>query len=264
MKQPVKGKIVFITGSSRGIGRQLAWKLLSEGATVVLNGRNKDRLEKTRMEFEAHGHHCLAISGDITNYEECCRMISDIISIHQRLDVLVTNASITMEAKFDDVDFLSLTKVIESNLYGTLAPVKAALPSLKKSKGSLILISSLAGLHGLPGFSAYCMGKMPLTALWQSLRIENKNTGIHFGLVMVGFTRNDPDKTLMDAQGNTVLMPPRPAGLQQTQEKVANSLFKVIITRRKKIVLSPIGKFMAVVSRISPRLLYWIIGRFFD
>lgn len=256
-------KVALVTGSSRGIGRTTARLLAEKGYVVVLHARHADRLEKTRKELADQGFEVYAYPADITDLAQVENLFRQIMSDIGRLDVLITNASLTMEAEFMATEPKAFQQVVDSHIYGTVFPVRVMLEEITKNRGSIILISSLAGLHGLPRFSAYCTGKMALTAFWQTLQMENKNRGLHLGLVHLAFVRNDVDKLLVNARGELESMPPRPAGLQQPQEVVAKGIYRVIRRRKKRVVLSWYGKTMDMLIRFFPRLVHVIISRFF-
>ena len=255
----LKGKVIIITGSSRGIGRQLALNLAKEGAMVVLNGRNKERLEQTRLDFELKGYLVTAIAADVSSYNECVRMTEEVVKTYGRIDVVVNNGSLTVNRAITDLSPTIFKEVIDSNIYGAAFPTIAALPYLKLSQGSVVLISSLAGLHSMPSASAYSIGKMGLTALWQSLQIECAQEGIHVGIAYLGFTQNDPNKTMLNGKGDGVPVPKRPALFLQTQEKVANKLVNMIKRRRKRKVFSFLGGFASIMFRFLPGLTLVII-----
>jgi len=256
-------KVALVTGSSRGIGRETAKVLANEGYQIVLHGKNPDTLKQTQLQFEAEGIHAKSYAADVSNLEEVQAMIRWIKESLGRLDVLVTNASLTMEAEFADTDPEAFRKVVDSHIYGSIYPAKAALEEIKANKGSIIFISSLAGLHGLPRFSAYCTGKMAITAFWQSLRLEQRNTGLHLGLIHLAFVRNDEVKTLYNAKGELERMPPRPSRMQQTQEVVAKNIYKVIKKRKKRSVFSLYGKSFDWSVRFIPNTLDLFLLRFF-
>ncbi len=263
MTIPNQKKVALVTGSSRGTGRETAKVLANAGFQIVLHGKNPERLEKTRIQFESEGILAQAYAADVSNMEEVQTMINWIIEKLGRLDILVANASLTMESEFMETDSAAFRKVVDSHIYGSIFPIKAALEEIKANKGSIILISSLAGLHGLPRFSAYCTGKMALTGFWQSLRIEQRKTGLHLGLVHLAFVQNDPDKTLVNAQGELEAMPPRPKGLQQPQEIVAKGIYKAIRKRKNRTVLTVYGKTFAGLIRLFPSLIHLFLSRFF-
>lgn len=256
-------KVALVTGSSRGLGRQTAKLLARSGYRIVLHGRNREQLEITRQAFESEGIKAITIAADVTKMDEVKSMISLIIKELGRLDVLVTNASLTMETEFTETSATAFRNVVDSHIYGSVFPIMAAFDEIKANKGSIILISSLAGLHGLPRFSAYCAGKMALTAFWQSLAMEQKNSGLHLGLVHLPFVQNDPNKTLVNGDGELEKMPPRPTVIQQSQDKVALGIYRAIRKRKKRIILSGYGIIFSWFIRIFPRVTFFMISKFF-
>ena len=255
--------VALVTGSSRGIGRETAKVLAKAGYQIVLNGKNPETLEETRLQFESEGIKARSYAADVTNIEEVQSMFNWIKDNLGRLDILITNASLTMEAEFEATDPEAFRKVVDSHIYGSIFPIKIALEEIKANKGSIILISSLAGIHGLPRFSAYCTGKMAITAFWQSLRIEQRGTGLHLGLVHLAFVKNDQCKTLINAKGELEKMPPRPTGMQQPQEMVAKGIYKAIKIRKGRTVLSLYGKTFSLAARFIPHILQLFILKFF-
>ena len=253
-------KVAIITGSSGGIGKATAIGLAEQGASIVINGRNRRKLELVKKELEQMGFDVLAVAADITSYEECERLMRETVNHFGKIDILVNNASLTMDDTFENLHPDIFAKVFISNTLGTIMPTKAVLPYVKSSKGSVMFISSLAGLHGLPAGSAYCAGKMSLTAFWQSMRIELNDTGIHFGICYVSFTQNDASKRMLSSDGKLVPIQKRPEILKQSQEKVASAIIKSIKKRRAKVVLSVFGKVTELVFRYFPRLVMFIIA----
>lgn len=256
-------KVVLVTGSSRGIGKTTARLFAQKGYIVILHGRNSERLNQTKEEFIRDGFEVHAFTADVSNIEEVNALFSGIMKTCGRLDILITNASLTMEAEFMETDLQAFTTVVNSHIYGTIYPIQVMLDEVKANRGSIVMISSLAGLHGLPRFSAYCTGKMALTAFWQSLRLEQRNSGLHLALVHLAFVKNDAIKTLVNANGELETMPPRPGGLQQPQETVAKGIYRVVRNRKKRTVLSVYGKTFAFFARHLPGLLNFFLIRFF-
>jgi NAD(P)-dependent dehydrogenase (short-subunit alcohol dehydrogenase family) len=250
-KKFFKDKTVVITGSSRGIGRATAYAFAEEGAFVVLNGRNTKRLEQTRIAMENKGHKVYAISGDVTSPEESRNLIEESHARTGRIDILVNNAGTIMRAGFEEIKPEVFRKVIDGNILGSAYPSMFALPFLKESGGSVFFISSLAGLHGLPSASAYSAAKMALTGLVESIRIELEGTGVHVGIIYVGFTENDPEKRVLSADGSLIrINPPR----QSPQKKVARSIMKCVKKRKYKSALSIPGKLARTGFRLAPGL----------
>jgi len=254
-----KDKVYIITGSSQGVGKELAKQLCEKGAKVVLNGRNESKLQKVKKEFDLNNHSTLAIPADISSVEDCKELISKTIEEFGRLDGLINNGSITMNEQIEKMDGELFQKIFASNSLGAVLPTLEALPYLKKTKGSVIFLSSLAGVHGLPSASAYSMGKMFLTAFWQSLRAELVKTGIHFGICYLSFTENEKSKRMVTANGDLIPVPERPKFMVQSREKVAKEIMSMISRRKSKKVMSVIGKVTVFTMQHFPRMVNFII-----
>lgn len=254
-----KNKVAIITGSSQGIGKTLAIEMCKKGASVVLNGRTESKLIKTLEELKVLGHNVIAIKGDITSLKDCKRIVAKTIQTFGQIDFLINNGSITMQDEIDCIETEAFENVFSSNSMGAFYPTKAALPFLKKTKGSVIFISSLAGLHAMPSASGYSMGKMALSSLWQSLSIELSHTGIHFGICYLSFTQSEKEKTMLTANGNCVPVPKRPSYILQSQKTVAKSIMRVIKYRKSKRVFSIFGNVVSVFFRFFPGIVMRIM-----
>ena len=242
-----------------GIGKAVAFELCKAGANVVLNGRNPERLEKTYQEFLQAGYAVAAVQGDVTRISDCDALIQKALNAFGQIDFLITNAGVSMRERFENLEPEIFSQVIVSNINGSAFPALRALPHIKKTKGSIVFISSAAGMIGLPTASAYSAGKMALTALAQSLKIEMATSGVHIGIVHVGFTKNDDAKRVLNATGELVPVAERPAYLQQTQEQVAKSILSTIRNRRFKVVLTLVGKLNAFMVRFFPGIVISLV-----
>ena len=253
----LKDKVIIITGSGGGIGKATAIAFCQKGARVMLNGRNAEKLAKTELELRNMGFTVASLATDVTDFSQCQQLVQKTLDTFGRLDVLVTNASLSMRARFDEMSPETFKSVMDSNIYGSTMPAKAALDAIIATKGSIVFIGSVAGFYGLPSASAYSTGKTSLTALSQSLRAELTPKGVHIGIVYVGFTENDEDKRVLDAAGNLVPVADRSKTFQQTQQQVANSIVNLTIRRKNKVVLSFVGKSLAFIVRFFPSVVHY-------
>ncbi len=256
---PFAGKVAIVTGSESGIGRETARALCQQGVAVVLNGRQPERLEHTRQTLAAEGFAVASCVADVTDYAACERLVATAIQHFGRLDILVTNASISQRAYFADMQPEVFRRVLDSNVYGSVYPLKAALPHLVQARGSVTFISSISALNGMPSGSAYCAGKAAVANLAHTLRLELAHTGIHFGVVHIGFTQNDADKRVLDAAGQPVLIAHRPPRWQKTQAQVAGIILQHIRRRRQRTVISALGRLIVLVHTYWPRLGDWVV-----
>ncbi|MCB2376267.1 SDR family oxidoreductase [Hymenobacter sp. BT635] len=256
---PLAGQVAIITGSESGIGRETARVLAGQGAAVVLNGRCPERLARTHELLAAEGLTVVSCVADVTDYAACQRLVEAAISSFGRLDILVTNASISQRAYFLDMQPEVFRQVLDSNVYGSVFPLKAALPHLLAVRGSVTFISSISALNGMPSGSAYCAGKAALANLAHTLRLELAESGVHFGVVHIGFTQNDPEKRVLDASGQPVPIAHRPPRWQKTQAEVATIIWQHIRRRRQRTVISALGRLILLVHTLLPRLGDWVV-----
>lgn len=254
--QPLAGQVALITGSESGIGRETARAFCRQGAAVVLNGRQAARLEATRR---ALGYQVAACVADVTDYTAAERLVATAIDTFGQLDILITNASISMRAYFRDLTPAVFRQVLDSNVYDSVFPLRAALPHLIRAKGSVTFISSISALNGMPSGSAYCAGKAALANLAHTLRLELADTGMHFGVVHIGFTQNDPDKRVLDAAGRPVPIAHRPPRWQKSQAGVAAVILRHVRRRRRRTIISALGQLILVVHTLLPRLGDWVV-----
>lgn len=252
MKNTLTNKIVLITGSGSGIGKATAIEFCKKGAVVILNGRDENKLIKTQKDFYQEGYDVDYCVADVTNKHDCAWLHNYIITRYGKIDVVVANGSVSMNARFDESSQQHYKEVVCSTIFSVTTPLFAFLEDLKKSAGSFIIISSLAGLHGVPTASAYSMGKMALTALHQSVSAELYSTNVHLGIVYVGFTENDLDKKTYSHSGQKVSVPKRNKLLQQTQSHVAAAILRCVEKRKNSLVLSSVGKITYFLSRFAP------------
>ena len=185
----LRGKVAIVTGSSSGIGKAIAKGLANQGAYIVLNGRNETRLAEAKKAVLAIHKNVVVCCCDVSKKEGGELLIKAAIKAFNRLDILVNNVGVSSRGGVADLKPEVFESVFSSNLMGSINPTIPAIPELRKTQGSLVFISSLAGIRGLPGLSAYCSSKMALRAIAESIRIEEKKNNIHVGLIYVGITQ---------------------------------------------------------------------------
>lgn len=257
-------KVAIVTGSSQGIGKALASSMLGKGMRVVLNGRNGGKLEAAERFFYDQGHEVLAVKGDVSNIADCEKLVNKTLEHFGQLDVLVNNAGISTEGKISETSPEVFRKAMEVNYLGSVYPTQLALPHLKATKGSILFISSLAAIHGLPNFGIYSSSKMSLKGLAEALKVELNGTGVHVGIAYVGFTENDPRKTIIKADGQAEILPKRKEVKVEPVEKVAARLLRMIENRTHRKTFTPLGKLLVYLERLSPSLVDRVFAYTFE
>jgi dehydrogenase/reductase SDR family protein 7B len=250
------GKVFIITGSSQGIGREIAWQLAQKGAYVVLNGRNTKKLEETLHSFQNAQFNACAISGDVPNPNDCEKIISYGLNEYGRIDYLINNAGIS--AELSPLELLSpdvFKKVIDINVLGSVNMTITALPHIQKQKGGNLFISSLAGIYGLPKAAAYSTSKMALTALAESLKLELGSSGLYIGIAYLAFVENDKRKVVLNKDGKLISQPKFSFSKAKPVDEVASEIINMIENRIFKNHFSLVGKIFYFMKRLSPWLL---------
>lgn len=252
-------KVAIITGSSRGIGRAIALALGKEGARIVLNGRNEQRLKEVEKEFKDMGIPVCAYQGDVSDPTQAAALIQKALGTFGQIDILVNNVGVSSRGNIGDLDPIVLEKVFKSNVFGTIVPTQAALPAIRATKGSIVFISSLAGIHGLPGLAPYSASKMALTSFVESLRIEEKRYNVHVGLLHVAMTEIVHNKEVLAANGSLQVLAPRKKAKVLRMDDVALDCLSLLAKRKYKKTQTLMGKLNRILNSISPLLVEFIL-----
>lgn len=193
-------KVALITGSTRGIGKQIALTLSKEGYNIVINYRKEtEELEELVKEIENNNVEVLAVKGDVSIFEDCKNFVSKSIEKFGKIDVLVNNAGITKDtllARMTEGDF---KQVIDVNLIGTFNVTKNAISYMMKARsGRIINISSVVGVSGNAGQTNYSASKAGIIGFTKSLAKEVASRNILVNAVAPGFIESDMTNSLKD------------------------------------------------------------------
>ena len=186
-------KVAFITGSTRGIGKQIAITLAENGYDIAINYRKEnDDLANTKNEIEKKSVKCLAVQGDVSNFEDCERFVKEIIEEYGKIDVLVNNAGITKDTLLMRMKREDFEDVIDVNLVGTFNVTKNVINYMLKARsGRIINISSVVGIAGNAGQTNYSASKAGIIGFTKSLAKEVASRGILANVVAPGFITTD-------------------------------------------------------------------------
>ena len=180
-----EGKRIFITGGSSGIGLAIARRLASLGADLLLLARDTVKLEEARAAVDGGrggGGRTAALKLDVSDNAMTQEVIDRAVREFGPPDILINRAGIGSADYFENISYDEFDRVMKINLYGTRNAIAAALPYLKKTKGSIVIISSMAGFLGMFGYTAYATSKFALVGFSECLRSEVKRHGIRVQL----------------------------------------------------------------------------------
>lgn len=182
------GKVVLITGASRGIGAAVARRLAEAGDTLALVGLEPDELAKVAA---GCGPEAGWWEADVTDTESLRAAVEAIAERYGRIDVVVANAGIAAPGFSRSMDPAVWERVLDVDLYGVWRTVHTSLPHLLKSKGYLLLVSSLAAVVHIPGLASYNVAKAGVEAMGNSLRAELRHLGVDVGVAHLTFVDTD-------------------------------------------------------------------------
>ncbi|MHC9000930.1 3-oxoacyl-[acyl-carrier-protein] reductase [Enterococcus bulliens] len=194
----LQGKNAFITGSTRGIGLEIAKAFAKEGMNIVLNGRGGVS-EELIAEIIAHGVNCVAVSGDISDFESAGRMINEAEEKLGKLAILVNNAGITNDKLMLRMSSEDFEQVIKVNLTGTFNMTQHVLKKfMKQREGAIINLSSVSGLMGNVGQANYAASKAGVIGFTKTIAREAAPRGITCNAIAPGFIKTDMTDVLSD------------------------------------------------------------------
>ena len=244
-----------MTGASSGIGEALAREFAVLGANVVLGARSAEKLQQITDEICANGGHAACCVSDVAKEEDCKALVETAVEQFGGVDILICNAGLSMRAIFDDVEMSVLHRLMDVNFWGTVYCCKYALPYLQQSKGSIVGISSVAGLHGLPGRTGYSASKYALTGFLETLRIENLKKGLHVMIACPGFTASNVRFSALTADGSQQGATPRNEEKMMTAEQVAKIVVRGIRRRTRLCLMEIEGRATHFVKKFAPAFL---------
>ena len=206
--QPLAGKVIIVTGASRGIGAAAAEALAKEGATLVLTARDKAATETVAAAAggDAKVHAC-----DVSDYAAFEKIVEDTRKRHGRIDALINNAGVlTPIASLAESDPAEWAANIQINLVGAFNAVRAVLPGmLADGGGTIVNLSSGAALRPVTGWSAYCAAKAGLHMLTRAIALETEGRNIRVFGFQPGMTDTNMHVLNRAAQANPIAKVPR-------------------------------------------------------
>ncbi len=170
-----RGRVVLITGASKGIGRLCAERLAAQGWRVFGAARTPVAIDNVEM-----------IEMDVDDDASVAKGIAQVLERAGRVDALVNNAGYSMRGSVEDVSMAEAKAIFETNFFGALRLCRAAAPALRESRGVIVNVSSLAGRIGLPFTAHYCASKAALEAMSEALRFELRPFGVRVAIIEPG------------------------------------------------------------------------------
>ena len=255
MPETFKDNVVIVTGASSGIGREVALQLAAQGAKLSLAARDGERLEQVAVECRRRGGQALVVKTDVSIEAECRNLIERTVAEYSRLDTLINNAGISMWARFDQLQDLSiLEQVMRVNYLGAAYCTYYALTYLKQSEGRLVAVSSLAGKNGVPTRSGYTASKHAMAGFFDSLRIELAENEVSVTVIYPGFVTSEIRERAFGTDGKPLKNSPVRESEVMTPQDCARLIINAMAKRRREEVMTVRGKLGLWLKLIAPGL----------
>jgi dehydrogenase/reductase SDR family protein 7B len=259
----VKGKVVWITGASGGIGEALAEELFKQGSTVILSARNFNRLETIKKRFDTTEEgRCFVVPCDVTKQSDIDEAANKVKQLVDRVDILVNNAGVSQRSYVLETKLQVYRDLFEVNFFGALAITKAILPwMISLGGGHVVVISSMAGKYGFRMRSGYSAAKHALQGFFETLRAEVHDKNVQVTLICPGRVKTDVSVNSLTGEGQKYGKMDIGQEKGVPVEKCARIIIRAIAGNRKEVFIGVPETFLLIVKRICPPMYYWIVNR---
>lgn len=192
MSGKLTGKSVLITGASSGIGRFSALALAREGANMVLTARRPERLEELVAVIQQAGGRAVSVVGDAIEEETAQRCVTTAIQTYNTLDILINNVGVGNYKNLVDTSAAEYDEMMDTNVRSTFLFTRHTVPvMIKQGSGTILMISSMAGIYGFGGEAVYCATKFAQVGFAQALDKELRPHGIKVGVLCPGGVKTE-------------------------------------------------------------------------
>jgi NAD(P)-dependent dehydrogenase (short-subunit alcohol dehydrogenase family) len=245
LRGAVEGKVVVITGASSGIGHATAIKVGEAGAVAALVARSEDKLEQAKVEIEEAGGTATVHPADLSDLDDCERVVGDILETHGRVDILVNNAGRSIRRAIENQydRFHDFERTMQVNYFGALKLILGFLPGMRERKsGHIINVSSIGAQTNTPRFSSYVASKSALDAFSRCIASEIVEDGVQVTTIYMPLVRTP------------MIAPTKMYDYFPTigPEEAANLITGAMITRPKKVA-TRLGTFGEVLYAVAPK-----------
>ncbi|OQY49184.1 MAG: hypothetical protein B6242_00035 [Anaerolineaceae bacterium 4572_78] len=222
----LSGKIVILTGASQGIGKAAAYKFAQAGCKVALVARSAKML--TEIVKDIGENHALAIPADVSQKEDCKKIVEKTIEHYGKVDVLINNAGVGLYQPMESVLLSDINTVMNVNFIGVIQLSQAVIPKMRTHGGGLIInVASIIGKRGFPNMGIYCASKAALERMTESWRVEQEKDNIRFSMCYPGITQTNFQK-------NTLGIPPTDQFNQLAGVSAERVAWQIVQTARRE------------------------------
>jgi len=250
-------KVVWVTGASSGIGKELCIQLSGYGAQLILSSRNEEALHALCKELPSPDRH-IVLPLDLANSSTFDEAVASLTKNVERIDILIQNGGVSQRATAFDSSEDVIRRIMEVNFFGNVLLTKSVLPTLRKHKAQILVISSIAGKFGFFLRSSYSASKHALHGYYESLALEEEKNGISVTMACPGKINTPISQNALSADGKKH---GEMDHNQQTGMSVEDCVSQLLdaLSKRKREVLIGNKEIKAVTLRRFFPSLFWKI-----
>ena len=260
MSLHLKDKVVWVTGASSGIGKEVAIQAAKAGAIVVLSARSLDKLNKIRATLPGEKHLCLPLDlEDSSNFKD---LALEVVNIFGQIDYLFNNGGLSQRSEAFDTELEVDRKIMEINYFGNIALSKAVLPFMRQQKsGHIVVVSSIAGKFGFYLRSAYSASKHALFGFYESLLLEEEEHGIKITIGIPGKINTDISINALDGTGGKHGVMDHNQATGMSVHECVSKLFDAVAKNKKEILIGNKEIKAVMLKRFFPKLFWKVIKK---
>ncbi|HUS88884.1 MAG TPA: SDR family NAD(P)-dependent oxidoreductase [Desulfosporosinus sp.] len=252
--EQLKGKVVLLTGGSRGIGPIIAEALAKRGASIALAARSKSGLHDVATRLGELGCDAFVMPIDLGEPSQREELVAAVLREFGTIDVLVNNAGLETEGAYTELSWSSIRETVEVNLIAPMELTHLVLPEmLRRKAGHIVNIASIAAKSGAPYAATYSGTKAGLAEWTRALRLELAGTGVRFSTIFPGYIREVGMFAKFGMRSPWIVGSCAPS---QVAKAVVHAIEK---GRVEKIVNSPPLRYSFAVNELSPRIGDWLM-----
>lgn len=262
----IAGKVVLITGGSRGLGLQLARQLGRKGARIAICARSEDQLQNAASSLRGEGMEVITITSDITSRPQVNQMVEEVVRSFGSIDVLINNAGIIQVGPQDAMLIEDYQQAMDTNFWGALYAMHAVLPYFfRKGEGRIVNVTSIGGKVAVPHLLPYSASKFALVGLSEGMHAELKKhnilvTTVVPNLMRTGSPRNATIKGQHEKEYAWFKIADSSPLLSQDIEVAARNIIRALEFGESEAILSFTAKLTTLIKGFAPSWLNLLLS----
>jgi short-subunit dehydrogenase len=253
----IADQVVVLTGASSGIGRQTAIEFARRGARLVLAARSAEALDTLATDVERLGSRALVAPTDVSDVGRVSELAAKAAQHFGRIDTWVNNAGVTIYGTVEQTDVQEIRRVIEVNLLGQIHGMKAALPYLRETDGTIVNVSSYLARRAVGLQAPYCAAAHGVAAFSEALRLELRHDQVPVHIVEV--LPSPTNTPLFEHARSKIGVLPRPIPFIYEPGVVADAIVAVARKPVRQVYVGSAARMLETAQRLSPSLVDWYL-----